>query len=308
MIRYLYRAPKTKLVHLDTYRKGAWIYVENPTLEEIEYLVKTYKMDGGHVADALDPDEMPRLEREENQLYLFTRFPYTNEDLRLETMPILLVLTRENLITISTRELPRFSKFIDNKLHFSTLSPDQLLLIILNEVVEQYETFLNQIGRQINAIRSRLKSQEISNNDFVDFVLVEDELNDFMAALTPTNAILRRILINKHIRLTELDKELIEDLLLANEQSIEAARSNNKSIVNIRDAYSTIMTNNLNRVIRILTVVTVLLSVLMVIAGLYGMNISLPFGGHEHAFTIVIGISVTVITVLLIMFKRNKWL
>jgi magnesium transporter len=308
MISYLHRAAKTRLKHLDAYKKGSWVYVEDPTIEETERLVNEFKLDGGHVSDALDPEEMPRLEREGDQLYFFTRFPYMSDELHLETAPILFVLSQDSLITVSTKLLPRYAKFTDEKIDFTTLAPDQLLLIILNEIVEQYDAYLSQIGRQIKSIRSRLRSQEINNNDFIDFVLVEDELNEFLSALTPTNAILRRILINKHIKLTDDDKDLIEDLLLANEQSIEAAKSNNKSIVNIREAYSTIMSNNLNRVMRILTVVTVLLSIMTVVAGLYGMNIALPFGHYEQAFSIVTGGSIVVVAVLLWLFRRSRWL
>jgi magnesium transporter len=239
---------------------------------------------------------------------MFTRFPFTNEELRLETTPVLFVLDKHFLLTISNVPIPRLNKFTEEKIEYSTDHPDQLMLIILNEIVEQFDSYLNQISRQIKSLRNRLRHESISNKDFVDFVLVEDELNEFLSALTPTNANLRRILINKHLRLSETDKELIEDLLLANEQSIEAARSNNKSITNIRDAYSTIMTNNLNTVIRILTVLTVVLSVLTFIAGLYGMNVKLPFDGNFHAFSIILGISTLVILLLLWIFKRNKWM
>jgi magnesium transporter len=308
MIKYIHRASKTHMRILNEYVNGSWVYVENPSLQEIEDLVKKFGLDGGHVSDALDQDEVPRLEREGDKLYLYTRFPYVNGELHLETVPILFVLSKDSLITISTRQLPRFTKFTESKLAFKTTSPDQLLLIILNEIFEQYDSFLNQIGRQIKVIRSGLRAQDISNKDFIEFVLVEDELNEFLSALTPTNAILQRVLINKHIKMTDSDKDLIEDLLLANAQSIEAAKSSNKSIINIREAYSTIMTNSLNRVIRILTVATVLLSILTVVAGLYGMNVKLPLGDYEHAFSIIAGLSVAIIVTLLALFKKNRWL
>ena len=69
--------------------------------------------------------------------------------------------------------------------------------------------------------------------------------------LQPNNATLRRLLAGRHLPLHEEDQDLVEDLLLSNEQSIEGSRANPKSITNIRDAYTAISSNNLNRTIEI---------------------------------------------------------
>lgn len=308
MIRYFYRTSKTKIKYLETFKKDVWVYCEAPTDEEVKDLINQLELDAGHIEDALDEDEMPRIEREDSQLYLFTRIPLTNDDLRLGTTPLLFVLGEGYILTICNRPLPRIDKFLDDKIIFSTAHPDQLMLIILNEIIEQYDSYLNQVSRQIKAIRSRLRIEEISNKDFVDFVLVEDELNEFLSALTPTSAILRRLLISKHLKLSDDDRDLVEDLLLANEQSIEATRSNTKSIVNIREAYSTIMSNNLNRVIRVLTVLTVILAIPTLIGSLYGMNVKLPLDTANYTFGIIIILSLLISLALIWYFRKRNWL
>lgn len=308
MIRYFYRTSKTKIKYLEAFNKDVWVYCEAPTDEEVKDLINQLELDAGHIEDALDEDEMPRIEREDSQLYLFTRIPLTNDDLRLGTTPLLFVLGEGYILTICNRPLPRIDKFLDDKIIFSTAHPDQLMLIILNEIIEQYDSYLNQVSRQIKAIRSRLRIEEISNKDFVDFVLVEDELNEFLSALTPTSAILRRLLISKHLKLSDDDRDLVEDLLLANEQSIEATRSNTKSIVNIREAYSTIMSNNLNRVIRVLTVLTVILAIPTLIGSLYGMNVKLPLDTANYTFGIIIILSLLISLALIWYFRKRNWL
>lgn len=308
MIRYFRRTEKTVLKHLEHFEPGTWAYAEAPTMEETEHLIPDLGLDAGHIADAMDTEEVPRLEREGEQLYFFTRLPFTNDEMHLETAPILFVITPKFLLTLSARPLPHLDSFIDGSLTFSTAQPDQLMMIILDKILNQYATYLNQVSRQIKAIRTRLSIETISNRDFVDFVLVEDELNEVLSSLTPTNAILKRLLINKHLKLTQTDQELMEDLVLETDQLIEAAKSNTKSITNIREAYSSLMTNNLNRVIRMLTLVTVLLSILTVIAGLYGMNVKLPFSEYKHAFSFVVGSSLLIVAILLWLFRRKKWL
>ncbi len=309
MIRYFYKNIRSKgLRELDTYKKGTWVYVEAPDEAEVLELVDKYDLDPGHIEDALDMDEMPRLEREDGLIYIFTRFALTDDELHIITAPLLFIVGEDVLITISPEQFPRFSKFMDEKITFNTTQRTKLVLQILDQIVDQYEMHLNNIGKQIKAIRSRLRVEQIRNRDFINFVLIEDELNEFMSALTPTNAILRRILLGKHIPLFDDDQDLVEDLLLNNEQSIEACRSSIKSIVNIREAYSTIMANNLNTIIRVLTILTVVISVPTFIASVYGMNVPLPFADSTLAFSGVMLFSLGVSVLLLVVFKAKRWL
>ena len=119
---------------------------------------------------------------------------------------------------------------------------------------------------------------------------------------------MKNLLSHKLIRLFEEDRDLIEDLFLNNDQLIQLSKENLRSIVNIRDAYSTIMTHNTNRVIRFFTSVTVILTIPTIIASVYGMNVDLPFAGSPFAF---LGVTIAIVIVslgLIVMFLMNDWL
>ena len=51
-----------ELTAIQEFKKGSWIYSENPTPEEIAQLVSVYKLDEGLLLDSLDPYEVPRTE------------------------------------------------------------------------------------------------------------------------------------------------------------------------------------------------------------------------------------------------------
>lgn len=306
MIKYYYKNLRSKQVsELEDYQPGSWVCVQKPTEDEIAYLVKRFKLDAGHLEDAMDEDEMPRLEKEGDKSYIFMRYAYTTDDLELTTAPLLFIVGPDILITIALRDLPRLQRFMNGKVEFATTQRTKLVLQILNQIVDEYEAFINNISRQTKVIRSRLRGHEISNQDFVDFVLIEDELNEFLSALLPTTAILRRLLLGKHIQLYEEDQDLVEDLLLNNEQSIESCNSNIKTIINIREAYSTINSNNLNRSMKVLTAFTVLITLPNVVYGMYGMNIALPFQHEPWAYWFVLPLSMGV-SLLVWMVARKR--
>jgi len=307
MIKYYYKSlRKSQAEELDAYRRGTWVYVEAPTEQELEQLVSKFNLVPGHIADALDEDEMPRLEKEGDQTYIFVRYAYRNAESELVTMPLLFIFSDDLVITISLAHLPPIDRFLGGKIEFATTQRAKLVLQILHEIVEQYDAFINNTSKQIKLIRSRLRGHEISNQDFVDFVLIEDELNEFLAALMPTNATLRRLLRGRYIPLFEEDQDLIEDLLLNNEQSIEACNSNIKSIVNIREAYSSISSNTLNRTMKLLTAATVLITLPNVVYGMYGMNVELPFQHSPWAYAALMLISIGISVVVFVVARSRR--
>jgi magnesium transporter len=295
MVKYYYKSLRTQQVQETAQpKRGTWIYAEAPSQRELEHLSEQHGLDMGHLLDALDEDEMPRLEKEDDQSYIFVRFSYKDAEGEIATTPLLFVFAGEVVLTVSLVSLPSLNKFLSGKIDFATTQRAKLVLQVLHEIVEQYDAYISLSSKRIKYIRSRLRDHGISNKDFADFVIIEDELNEFLAALQPTNATLRRLMLGRHIPLFEEDQDIVEDLLLNNEQSIEACNSNIKSIVNIREAYSSISSNNLNQTMKILTVATVAIALPNLFFGMYGMNVRLPLQREPWAFWVMLAITICV--------------
>lgn len=304
MLKYYYKSTDSKkLEELETFKKGTWVYVENPSHAEIATLIATHGLDEGLLADALDEDEMPRFERDGELVYVYVRAAIALGDGAFDTLPLLIVYGPDSIVTISLRKLPHFAPFFGNKLEFTTTHRTGLMLQILNQFAEQYNKYITTTSKQIKAIRNRLRGHEIRNKDFIDFVTIEDEINEFLAALLPASATLRRMKLGRSMNLNEEDLDIVEDLELSITQSIETCRSNTKSIINIRQAYSSISSNNLNRSIKILTIVTVMITLPNIFFSMYGMNIKLPYADAEWAFG---ALFVLVGVVLLVSFAALK--
>jgi magnesium transporter len=149
----------------------------------------------------------------------------------------------------------------------------------------------------------------VNNHDFIAFVVIEDALNYFLSELLPTNILLNGLLAGRYkLTFFEEDKDLIEDLIQTTNQLNETSRSSLKTIVNIREAYSNIMTNNLNRQIKLLTSLTVVLTLPTIVFSLYGMNIPIPDQTNPHAFSYVAGGTLVACVIALYVLYRKRWL
>ncbi len=282
MIKYYYKSLRSTAVkELKEPQPGTWIHAESPTKSEIEELAKRFNVELGYLEDALDEDEMPRLEREGEQGYIFVRYAYETKEGDMDTAPLLIMFDTELVLTVSPFHLAAVDGLLKGKISYATTQRTKLILLILSKISEQYDSSISVTSRKIKGIRSRLRNHGITNQDFIDFATIEDELSEFMSSLQPTNATLRRLLAGRQLPLFEEDQDIVEDLLLNNEQSIEALRSNLRSIANIREAYSAISANNLNRTLTILTIATILIQLPSLAIGVYSMNIKLP-GQETH--------------------------
>ncbi len=306
MIKYYFKSLRNERVQdLEAYKPGSWIYVEAPSQAEIEELVAKFGLTPGHLEDALDEDEMPRLEKEGDQSYIFVRFAYKQVDGDLATTPLLFIFSGDLVVTVSQVRLPALDLFLSGKINFATTQRAKLVLLILQQVVERYDSFISSTSKQIKMIRSRLRGHEITNQDFIDFVMIEDELNEFLSSLMPTNATLRRLLLGRYMPLFAEDQDIVEDLLLNNEQSIEACNSNMQSIIHIRDAYTSISSNNLNRTMKILTAATVIIAVPNLFYSMFGMNVPLPLQ-HEPWMYWLLNACLFVLVIVSFAFARKK--
>lgn len=306
MITIYYKSVKdTALRTLDTARVGCWIHVEQPTGAEIQNLAEQYGLDEGHLTDATDSFEVPRVEREGDTIYVFVRYP-TSEGDDTVTSPLLIVLSENMLMTVSPNVFPPLVRFVNGSFEFTTTQKTQLFLLLLFQITSAYTSFLNRINRDIRRLGIRI--EEITSKEILQFVILERVVSDFLSALLPMHSMLQNVLSGKIFKLYKEDQDLVEDIFLSKGQLIEMCRSNIKLIGNIRSAYTSIMSHNLNRTIKLLTSLTILVTIPTMVASLYGMNVRLPFGDAPYAFWGIIVAILFVSAFLTWVFSRNRWL
>lgn len=307
MITHYFKTVKdTELKEVENIRSGVWTHVVAPTDEEVAQLVGQYALDAAIVDDARDFFEVPRLERSNGAAYFFARYPFDEKKEDSKTAPLLIVIGESFVITFALREVPQFKGFIDGTAAISTTQKAKFFIQIMDSITRSYQRELVRFRKQVQRDRARLR--KIGSKEIERLVNVENDLNDIVAALVPTNTSLQEVTSGSYMQLYNEDVELMEDLMIANSQLVDSARSVLKTIQNIRTATEAILTSKLNTTIRTLTILTIILTVPTIIASLYGMNVALPFGDHPLAFWMVLGIICVAVSCVAFLFKHHKWL
>ncbi len=306
MITYYFRTIKdTELKQLETVRTGVWVHVVNPTPEEIVKIQAEFGLDEDILEDAKDFFEVPRLEKSMGATYFFTRYPFRDQGEDSETAPLLLVIGESFVLTLALRPVPCFEPFITGKESVVTTQKAKLFIMMIEALTKAYDTELVRLRKAVQKERVRLA--KIGMRGIERLVQYENRLNSMVDALVPTNAWLQQVPKGNYMQLFADDIDDMEDIIIANNQVVNQARSILKTIQNMRGGIEAIMTSRLNNSLSILTVLTILLTVPLVIASLYGMNINLPFQESPYAFGYIVAANTVILTVLIWFFHKKGW-
>lgn len=289
-------------------KPGAWIAVQGPDEFELDQLADNYKLDRDLLADAVDVYEAPRLEKDGSQIYVYTRYCYP-EGKEIATEPLLLISTPDNLISVMRAETDLLKPFThaSSGSGIVTTQKTHLLVQIMEAVNLSYERQIIKASKQILRYRAQLRQSQVSNQSFVGIIELEEDLNEFLGALQPQGLLLSTLGSTRYLRLTEDDRELLEDLRLGTNELIELTKSRLRTLTNIRQAYDAIATNNLNNTFKRLTSIAIFLTIPTIVGGLFGMNVPVPWAHHDFAFVEILLIIATLMAVAIIFFRKKRW-
>ncbi|HJP81355.1 MAG TPA: CorA family divalent cation transporter [Candidatus Saccharimonadales bacterium] len=267
-----------------------WIRGDHVDDADLQMLSKTYTLDINILRDVLDAHELPRVEKKNDGTYVFVRTIQRDKHGRASTAPVLLAVRGSVFATLSSRETPSTASTHQSVAQHLDDSVG-LLLATFVSILSDYEFLMQHTAQNIHDTGRRLRSHEVTNDDFIRFVTVEDNLNEYkmnLAAMLVVAERLRTEYGNGHT-------EAIDDILLYIRQLLVAIESYSQSVLSIRNAYGTIANNVLNMRMKTLTVLTVLIALPNVVYGMYGMNVGLPFQHEQWVYFVILLFSLAIV-------------
>lgn len=288
--------------------KNTWINLTDPSEEEILSVQKALDIPIEHLKAALDEEEKSRLEIDGDILLIIMDVPIHSEKDKCSftTIPLGIIVLKDNIITVSVEKFPLIDEFIKGKLKgFFTYKKTRFILQLLFRNTSYYLYYLRQIGRVSDVVESRLKKY-LENEELMLLLELEKSLVYFTTSLKSNEAVLDKMMRMQLVKKYPDDLDLLDDVIIDTKQAIEMANIYSSILSGTRDAFSTVMSNNLNNVMKKLTSITVVLAIPTIISGLWGMNVAVPFSDNSQGFLLVLIISVIISVVITYLLSKNK--
>ena len=92
---------KEKLEKIKDIRDGCWINIENVKEDDLKYVLELTGLDMFDLDDVLDPYELPRIEREGENIIVFVRDAQEEKQEDIYTNLLTLIVTPRYFFTIS---------------------------------------------------------------------------------------------------------------------------------------------------------------------------------------------------------------
>jgi len=148
----------------------------------------------------------------------------------------------------------------------------------------------------------------MKNKELQQLMYLEKSLVYFTTSLRSNEIVMERILRGNVFEIFDEDRELLEDTIVENKQALEMANIYSSILSGMMDAYASVISNNVNSIMKVLTIVTIVLQIPAILSSFYGMNIPLPFQQEGLVFIFILAWSVVIGMLILLWFKKKKWI
>ena len=279
---------------INQWKSGCWVRATSPSQEELALLSERFAVPLDFINDARDVEERPRVDQEDNWLLVFVRVPCKSQDEDGETVfstaPLAILMRDDVFVTVSYFEnevLDDFVKWSQRKHYQSCKGPDLLLSLMLSTSV-WYLKYLKQMNAMMVSGEERLESK-MDNDELLRLMGLGKFLIYFITSLKGNSMVHARV--KMRLRSLPYDEDLFEDVEIESQQALDTASIYENILRRQQETYSSVIGNNLNRIMKTLTVVTILLMVPTVIAGFYGMNVPNGMESYWLGFPVALALS-----------------
>lgn len=276
-----------------------------PSAEERARL-ETLGVPGALVDDALDTDELARVEHHPSGARLFVLRVPVRVAADAAVVPVGIVsLPGDGLVTISAADTGLADVLarggIDPGAH------SRFVLALALRVAERFVATLHAVEADIARHEIALRGA-LENDEILALLAQQKQLVLLDAALAANQLVVERALSDARIGLTDLERVLAEDVLVELRQACTMSRTKRELLGETMDALATVVSNNLNVAMKQLASLTLLIAVPSMFAGLYGMNVALPWADHPWAFAGLLGLSLSVVAAIAAVLRARRWL
>lgn len=294
--------------------KGSWINLVNPDADELSLINIMTEIPTDVLKAALDVEERSHVEVEDNYIFVVINIPVNRGNDIYDALPLGIFITPDFFITICLEDNEVLVPFIKNQYPtFFTFKKTRFLFQVLYRTATLFLRYLQQINRRTDDIELQLR-HTTKNKDVFQLLELQKSLTYFNSALRTNGTVMDRLLrFRRHedfrhlLKMYEEDEDLLEDVIIENKQATEMVEMYTTILINMMDAFSSIIANNLNMVMKFLASMTIILSVPTMIFSFWGINVDLPFqhSGEFGFISVVVIAGISTLIAIIALWKND---
>ena len=291
---------------------GNWVCLISPTAEEVKDVSQHFEIELQDMISALDEDERARVDADDDYTLIIIDVPYREVENGQDgygTVPMAIILgdkKQKYIITICLREMPLLEDFRSGKIKkFYTYKKTRFIIQLLYRNATYYLQYLRMLERSSGKIEQELH-KSTRNEELFQLLSLDKSLVYLSNSLRANELVLERLMRLESVKKYPEDEELLEDAIVENKQAIEMANVYSSILDVTMEAYSSVISNNLNSVMKVLTSITIIMTIPTMIFSFFGMNVPLPWQNTATGALVICILSLVSVGIAAIVMRLKR--
>lgn len=301
---------------MDTLKMGRlkWHHILNPSEEDFSFLREKYHFHPLDIEDCRSLNQRPKIDIYDDYYFLILHFPnFDRQNIFIKTKEIKVFWGEDYLISIEkspwiTGQLfSEYKERDDNDEDLDVGTSDALLYRMLERLMREAIYLLRKVGLDLELI-----NRELFGNKQVKIIE--------RISVTRKNIILINTIFKPQLRLFHKFEtgqvsgfaDNMEDywgnILDYYQKMWDMTEDYEDLIEGLSKTFDSMQTNKTNEIVKILTLISSIILPLTFITSLYGMNVMLPLAGNVTAFWLLLVGMVSISVLMIVYFKRKRWM
>ena len=178
MVSY-YKTIDGRISEIEQYESGCWINCVAPEEDEIEALIQDFNIEPDFLRASLDEEESSHIDSEDGNTLIIIDIPVVEKhekNIRYSTMPLGIMLTEKNVITVCLKETALLSEFAEGVLKgVMTNLKTHFVLHIMLRMATKYLQYLKQIDKISDHVERELR-KSMKNQELIQLLDIEKSL------------------------------------------------------------------------------------------------------------------------------------
>lgn len=292
-----------------------WVIIEGLTnVTIVERIGAIFGIHNLVLEDILNTHQRPKFEEYDDHLYIVLKSLLTENERFTVAYEQISLLVLKNFVFVFKEKTDDLFKPVQQRLKTSkgrlrSLGSDYLTYAILDTIVDQNFIIIDSLDDAITSVEDSLLTSEPTQDTLHTIQMLKREIISIRRNVSPIRELMSGMLRSESDLINEKTHIYLRDVSDHAIRVIESIELYREILTGLLDIYISSVSNKMNEVMKVLTVFASIFIPLTFLAGIYGMNFEyMPELKWKWAYPVLWAVFVSIPVVLLIYFKRKKWL
>jgi magnesium transporter len=299
-----------------TIGKVKWLHLQSPNDEDLIKIQEEYNFHPLDIDDCKSYTQRPKIDIYDDYYFIILHFPYVDDGRHLiGPKEVKIFWGKDYIITIGrshwvVRDLYNYYKQNPSATeNLIATSSDAILYNLLNRLISESYLLVNQVGYEIDKVNRELFDVK-AERTIEKILTIRRNIIQLNTIFKPQLRVFHKFESGdiKGFEITEDMEDYWGNILDIYQKMWDMIEDYEELTYSLSKTFDSVQANRTNQTMKVLTLISTMMLPITFLTSAYGMNVGLPWADKKYAFGLLMAVCAVITIMLILYFKRKKWL